>query len=99
MQSEGSDRMDKVAGHRRAFKLDAARLAPFGVTAEGARIIRETPEPEVGGTLFELNRRGLDLEDEIHALRDAARDGDEAARERIAELHAKRRAMHEDLIR
>ncbi|WP_335991562.1 glycosyltransferase [Glycomyces sp. MUSA5-2] len=99
MQSEGSDRMDKVAGHRRAFKLDAARLAPFGVTAEGARIIRETPEPEVGGTLFELNRRGLDLEDEIHALRDAARDGDEAARERIAELHAKRRAIHEDLIR
>ncbi|RRR99357.1 glycosyltransferase [Glycomyces terrestris] len=98
MQSEGSDRMDKVTGHRRAFELDAARLAPFGVTAAGARAIRETPEPEVNESLFELNRRGLDLEDEIHALREAARAGDEAARERIAELHAERRRIHEGLV-
>jgi hypothetical protein len=99
MQSEGSDRMDKVTGHRRAFKLDAARLAPFGVTAAGARIIRETPEPQVSESLFELNRRGLDLEDEIHGLREAARGGDDAARGRIAELHAERRRIHERLIR
>lgn len=99
MQSEGSDRMDKVTGHRRAFKLDAARLAQFGITPAGARIIRDTPEPEVNESLFELNRRGLDLEDEIHGLREAARGGDEAARERIAELHAERRRIHERLIR
>ncbi|SDL34153.1 Putative rhamnosyl transferase [Glycomyces sambucus] len=98
MQSEGSDRMDKVTGHRRAFTLDAKRLAPFGVTAAGARLIRETPEPATTGSLFELNRRGLDLEVEIHGLRAAARDGDLSAQERIAELHAERRRIHERLV-
>ncbi|MCC3763521.1 putative rhamnosyl transferase [Glycomyces sp. TRM65418] len=99
-QREGSERMSKVADHAHAIALDAAMLARFGVTAEGARLLRRTPEPEPHETLHLLNRRGLDVEQEIHELREALRDkDDERLRERVAKLHAERRRMHERLIR
>ncbi|SDD48792.1 glycosyltransferase [Glycomyces harbinensis] len=101
MQSEGSDRMDKVAGHRNGFALDAEALARFGVTPEGARLLRETPEPERRESLHQLNNRGHELEGEIVALRERIGEADagEEVRERIAALHAERRRMHERLVR
>jgi hypothetical protein len=99
-QRDGSERMSKVADHPHAFALDATTLAQFGVTADGARLLRRTPEPEPHETLHLLNRRGLDVEQEIHDLRAALRDNDDGRlRERIAKLHAERRRMHERLIR
>lgn len=99
-QREGSERMSKVSEHSHAIALDAAMLARFGVTPEGARLLRRTPEPEPHETLHLLNRRGLDVEREIHELREALRDkNDEQVRQRIAKLHAERRKMHERLIR
>jgi hypothetical protein len=99
-QREGSERMSKVADHPHAIALDAAMLARFGVTAEGARLLRRTPEPEPHETLHLLNRRGLDVEQEIHDLRESLRDkNDDQLRRRIAKLHAERRRMHERLIR
>jgi hypothetical protein len=100
-QREGSERMSKVAEHANARTLDAAALAQFGITPEGARLLRRTPEPEPHETLHLLNRRGLDVEQEIHDLREAVsrRGGDSALREQIAKLHAERRRMHERLIR
>ncbi|MFC3493427.1 glycosyltransferase [Glycomyces rhizosphaerae] len=101
-QRDGSERMSKVADHPHALELDAAALAQFGITAEGARLLRRTPEPEPQETLHLLNRRGLDVEQEIHDLREAMSqngDGDAALRRKIAKLHAERRRMHEHLIR
>jgi hypothetical protein len=99
-QRDGSERMTKVADHPHAISLDAAMLARFGITAEGARLLRRTPEPEPHETLHLLNRRGRDVEQEIHELREALRDkNDDRSRERIAKLHAERRRMHEHLIR
>ncbi len=99
-QRDGSERMSKVADHPHAVGLDAAALAEFGITAEGARLLRRTPEPEPHETLHLLNRRGLDVEQEIHDLRESLRDRDDAkARGRITRLHAERRRMHEHLIR
>jgi hypothetical protein len=101
-QREGSERMSKVADHPNAIAFDAESLAPFGITPEGLRLLRRTPEPEPHETLHLLNRRGLDVEQEIHDLREAVSrggDGDAALREQIAKLHAERRRMHERLIR
>ncbi|GAA2140808.1 glycosyltransferase [Glycomyces algeriensis] len=100
-QREGSERMSKVADHPNAVALDAAALAQFGITAEGLRLLRRTPEPEPHETLHLLNRRGLDVEQEIHDLREAMTrtGGDEALQAKIARLHAERRRMHEKLIR
>jgi hypothetical protein len=101
-QREGSERMSKVADHPNAVAFDAEALAPFGITPEGLRLLRRTPEPEPHETLHLLNRRGLDVEQEIHDLREAMSrkgDGDAALREKIAKLHAERRRMHERLIK
>jgi hypothetical protein len=94
--------MSKVADHPNAVAFDAEALAPFGITPEGLRLLRRTPEPEPHETLHLLNRRGLDVEQEIHDLREAMSrkgDGDAALREKIAKLHAERRRMHERLIK
>jgi hypothetical protein len=101
-QRDGSERMSKVADHPHAVQLDAAALAEFGITPEGLRLLRRTPEPEPHETLHLLNRRGLDVEQEIHDLREAMSrngDGDAALRSKIEKLHAERRRMHEHLIR
>lgn len=101
-QRDGSERMSKVADHPNAVAFDAAALAQFGISPEGLRLLRRTPEPEPHETLHLLNRRGLDVEQEIHDLREAMSrngDGDATLRGKIERLHAERRRMHEKLIR
>jgi len=98
--AEGSGRTDKIAGHPRARVLGDRMLAQFGVTPEGARLLRTTLEPEPLQTLHLLNQRGLDIEKQIQGLRESLRQNEDAAlRRRIAALHTERRRMHEHLIR
>jgi hypothetical protein len=104
-QRIGSNRRTKAFTHSEAFTLSAELLDEFGISRAGAALLREIPEPEPVDTTHYLTSRGKDLEREIASLRQALikrayGSESEAAeiRDRIEELHGRRRAMHEHLV-
>ncbi|WP_199038410.1 glycosyltransferase [Glycomyces salinus] len=103
---EGSNRRNRAYTHTHAFEFDEALLQRFGISLEGAELLKNTPEPEPADTTHYLTDRGSDLEREIVELRRALKrraytDDEEASRmrERIAELHAERKELHRVIVR
>lgn len=105
-QREGSQRRTKVYTHEYAFELDEKLLHQFGISIDSATFLRRTPEPEPVDSTHYLTKRGMDVENEIHALRGRLRGrhramGTEAdvLRSQIAELQAVRKELHRNIVK